>query len=325
MPRPEPRVLALLVILAAGVVAAATQAPPPPPPAWAYPAPTQGVSKPEPSPNQVFRMPGAARTYAWAEIDDFFHAADWRPAEHPTLPEVVAHGRKPDLYACGYCHLPNGQGRPENASLAGLTAPYIVEQVQEMAAGRRRAAIPGRLPQTLMTRVATRVRPGELKTAAAYFSKLTYRPWIRVVETAEVPRTTVGGPSTYDPIPHGGVEPLGQRIIEVPESPERTAARDTASGFIAYAPKGAVARGAALVQSGGPGGVPCAVCHGVGLKGQGDVPRLAGRSPSYLARQLFDIRSGSRRGPAVALMQGPAGKLSDSQVIDLAAYAASLR
>jgi cytochrome c553 len=268
-------------------------------------------------------MPGSDAVFTAAQVDDLFLAPDWRPADHPPMPGVVAHGRAPDLYACGYCHLPNGQGRPENASLAGLPAAYIVQQVEEFRAGRRRSATPGLYPQKLMAQVAANARPDEIALAAAYFASLAYRPWISVVETRDVPRTRVTGASAYEPIPGGGLEPLGQRIIEVPQSPERTAARDAASGFVAYVPMGSVARGETLVTLGGDGAAPCGACHGAALGGQGAVPRLAGRSPSYLARQLFDLRAGARHGPAVALMRPQAARLSNEDVIDIAAYLAS--
>jgi cytochrome c553 len=52
--------------------------------------------------------------------------------------------------------------------------------------------------------------------------------------------------------------------------------------------------------------------------------RLAGRSPAYLARELWDIKSGARNGAAVAQMEAPAKGLSAAQVRDVAAYIGSL-
>jgi cytochrome c553 len=54
-------------------------------------------------------------------------------------------------------------------------------------------------------------------------------------------------------------------------------------------------------------------------------PGLAGRSPSYLARQIWDIKTGSRRGPAVALMQAPVAQLNEADIVDITAYLASRR
>ncbi len=77
---------------------------------------------------------------------------------------------------------------------------------------------------------------------------------------------------------------------------------------------------------GGPSGktVQCAICHGEGLKGLGEVPRLAGLQPLYVARQLFDMRYGSSAGKAAALMKAVVANLSEDDVIAISAYVASL-
>jgi len=50
---------------------------------------------------------------------------------------------------------------------------------------------------------------------------------------------------------------------------------------------------------------------------------LAGRSAAYLTRQLWDIKTGARGGPSVALMQGVVANLEPGQIRDIAAYLAS--
>jgi hypothetical protein len=57
---------------------------------------------------------------AGVSLSDGFGPADWYPGDHPKMPDVVAHGRRPDVHACSLCHYPNGKGRPENAGVAGL-------------------------------------------------------------------------------------------------------------------------------------------------------------------------------------------------------------
>ena len=82
---------------------------------------------------------------------------------------------------------------------------------------------------------------------------------------------------------------------------------------------------APFVKTGGLGKTTqCAICHGADLKGVGDVPPLAGRSPSYIVRQLVDIQNGSRVGDSVAPMKPIVAKLSLTDMVNLAAYAASL-
>jgi cytochrome c553 len=53
------------------------------------------------------------------------------------------------------------------------------------------------------------------------------------------------------------------------------------------------------------------------------VPALAGRSPTYILRQLYDVQSGARSGKTVELMKPIATQLTLQEMIDLAAYSAS--
>src|SRR5438132_3422362 len=103
----------------------------------------------------------------------------------------------------------------------------------------------------------------------------------------------------------GGTEPLGQRIVEMPESTEATEVlRDPRSGFIAYVPVGSIKKGETLVTAGGGGKTTaCAICHGADLKGLGPVPGIVGRSPSYTVRQLYDMQHGTRKGVWADLMK----------------------
>ena len=310
--------LACVALAGAGVLG---QVPAPPP--WAYtvnPPPTPGAkpTPPVPAPQQV---PGSSVSLTAAQTRDAFNPPDWHPSAHPLMPESVAHGRRPEMRACGFCHLVNGQGRPENASLAGLPAAYIVQQMADFKNGDRKSAEPRMGPPNAMIQDAKAANEEEIRTAAAYFASFPFRKWIRIVETAEVPTTRITG-SMH--VPAGGTEPLGQRIIEMPEDLRRTELRDAASGFVAYVPKGSVARGESLVKTGGAGkSVACGTCHGADLKGLGPVPPLAGRSPSYTVRQLFDLQRGVRKGPWSALMKAAVEKLTVDDMIAIAAYTAS--
>ena len=162
----------------------------------------------------------------------------------------------------------------------------------------------------------------EVKIAAEYFSKLKYKPWVKVVETKTVAKTRIIQ-GMHAPI-EGTSEPIGTRMLEMPVNTELTELRDSQSSFIAYVPIGAVKRGEALATKANAKTTQCAICHGQGLKGLGDVPRLAGRSPYYVIRQLKDIQSGARKGSSVALMQPVVKNLSDDDIINLASYIVSL-
>ncbi|MGD9903835.1 MAG: cytochrome c [Vicinamibacterales bacterium] len=332
--------LAASVVVMAGIAPAGGQAPvadaglrqdaragavPPP---WVYTVntpPSPGQAAPAPAPGaapELLEVPGSAVRLTRAQLGDLFNPPDWHPDSHPPPPEVVAHGRRPDVRACGYCHYPNGQGRPENSSLAGLPADYIVQQMADMRAGKRRSADPNMRPPAAMLAIARASTVDEDRSAAAYFASFPFRRWIRVVETATVPVMRVAG-GVPVPVPGAGQEPIAGRIIETPENVVQAERRDSASGFVALVPVGAIARGRTLA-AGGDGRAACSVCHGDGLKGLGAVPPLAGRSPSYAVRQLFDLQHGVRRGPWAPLMASTVAPLTLDDMVALAAYAASL-
>lgn len=292
-----------------------------PPPAWAYPVNPPGT-QPAPDDGALRHVPGSDAAFTLTQIRNLFEAPDWHPADHPPMPEIVARGRKPEVFACGFCHLPNGLGRPENSSLAGLPASYIAQQVAEFRSGARKSSEPASLPVNLMIAVAKAATEAEVQAGAAYFAALKPRPWIKVIETSTVPKTRVGGWMLVAASP-AGTEPIGNRIIEMPVDLERTELRDSTSSFIAYAPVGSLAKGEALVTNGAGRTTPCGICHGADLKGLGPVPALAGRSPSYLYRQLFDMKHGVRNGAWVELMKPVVAPLSEEDMVDIAAYAAS--
>tara|TARA_B100001964_G_C14261680_1_gene615920 strand:- start:3640 stop:4635 length:996 start_codon:yes stop_codon:yes gene_type:complete len=270
------------------------------------------------------RVPGSQSEFVLSEIRNLYSPPDWHSDDHPVMPAIVAQGRNPGVFACAYCHLPNGQGRPENASLTGLTAEYIIQQMADYRAGLRSSSEPQMVPPAAMLAIGLNATESEARAAAEYFARLTPRQWIRVIETETVPETSVEG-WMFVAVEQGGSEPIGQRIIEMPEDLERTELRDSRSGFIAYVPIGSVDKGRQLVSTGGDGKTPpCGVCHGDDLRGLGPVPALAGRSPSYLVRQLNDFQTGKRKGRWSPLMQEAVANLSNEDFVVIGAYLASL-
>ena len=293
---------------------------------WAYTlnVPSESGSGAAPDPDEVLSLPGSSVTFRRSELRNLFNPPDWHPDNHPPMPPIVANGRAPDVFACGYCHLPNGQGRPENSSLAGQPADYIVQQMRDYRNGLRRSGEPRMGPPSLMVTLGAAVTEAEARAAADYFASFAFRPWIRVVEAETVPVMEVRG-WMHLPVEGGGIEPLGMRIIETPEDPGRVALRDTEASFVAYVPVGSVERGEQLVTTGGGGRtVVCSVCHGPSLRGLGPVPALAGRSPSYVARQLYDLQTGTRNGAWSDLMDAAVANLAVGDIVDIAAYTASL-
>jgi cytochrome c553 len=292
-------------------------------PAWAYPwAPDFKAAPDDGAPTHV---PDSAATFTIAQERNLFFAPDWHPDDHPAMPDVVAHGRQPEVRACGSCHRSEGTGGPENASLAGLPAAYIAQQMADYKSGARKFAGPQRSPVLLMTAIAKAATEAEAQAAAAYFSSLKPKPNIKVVETDTVPATQIAR-VFYMLVKDGGTEPIGERIVEVPVDVAQFEHRDSQSQFIAYVPSGSIAKGETLAKTGGSGTTtPCATCHGENLKGTDSVPGIAGRSPSYLVRQIYDFQQHSRQGSAGALMAPVVEKLSHGDMIALAAYISSLK
>jgi cytochrome c553 len=282
-------------------------------PLWAYPA---HFSKGSSSAAEQ-HLPGSKASYTQAQIGDLFVVPDWYPDGHPPMPDIVAHGRQPDVYACGHCHLPNGQGRPENASVTGLPVDYIVAQMSDFKHGLRKSSDPEMVSVTNMVKLSESITDEEIKAAAAYFSSFKLKPWIRVVEVDQVPKTAPAG-GMMVVTPGGGTEPIGDRVIEVSENLERTELRDPTSGFIAYVPKGSLEKGKALVQT-----MACTACHGPDLKGAGSIPSIAGRSPSQMARQLIDFQTGARNGSMAPMMKGVVSKLKVEDIVAITGYLAA--
>jgi cytochrome c553 len=308
-----------LATVAASALFAATMTPPPP---WAFP-----INPPAPpaanGDSSLKHVPGSSVALTVDQTRDGYNVPDWHPDGHPPMPEIVAHGRKPEFRACGYCHLPNGFGRPENATIAGLPADYIAQQIADFRSGARRSSEPKMGPPIAMVEIAKAIPDADVGVAAVYFSSLRLKSWIRVVETDTVPKTHVAG-SMLVPDAGGGTETLGDRIIETPENLAQTELRDAGSGFIAYAPVGSVHKGTELVTTGAAGKTTaCGICHGQDLRGLGPVPPIAGRSPSYIVRQLVDFQNGTRNGQWSALMKPVVAKLTVSDMVSIAAYAAS--
>ena len=136
----------------------------------------------------------------------------------------------------------------------------------------------------------------EMKTAAEYFASLPVKRWTRVVEAETVPKSYFLGTRRM-PLPEGGTEPIGMRVIEIPEDAERVELRDPKSGFVAYAPPGSLAKGLNLVATGGNGKtIACTICHGPTLKGVGEVPGIAGQSPDQSCRLPGLFRGHAGRG-----------------------------
>jgi len=284
-------------------------------PDWAFPV-TDKVQPPMPADEAPHSAPGSTKSYTRKQIDDLFNPPDWYPDLHPPMPQIVAHGEATAVRACASCHLPTGTGHDESAYIAALPVGYFARQMVDYKSGARKGS-------GSMTTIANAIREDDVRAAADYFAALKPRPWIRVVEADTVPKTYVGPGNKRLRLPGGATEPIGNRIIEIPEDEEVVLNRDPRSGFIALVPKGSIAKGQALVTTGADKTVPCGICHGQTLKGLGDVPPIAGRQANYVVRQLFSIQDGTRGGISSALMQQVVERLTVDDMLAIAAYTAA--
>ncbi len=305
------------VLLLLPAVAIAADAPPD----WAFPVAPANY-QPPPDNGQPKHVAGSTKAFTEKEINDFANPPDWFPDEHAPMPQLVAHGKAPVVHACDQCHLTTGRGHPESGNLAGLPAGYIQEQIAQFRDGSRKSSVAGRSGNMIM--FASALTDDDVKEAAQYFANMKPAVWTKVVETTTVPKSFVGEGNMRFASEGNAKEPIGRRIIEIPENEEGAKVRDPHSPFIAYVPTGSIKAGETLVTTGGGGKtIQCTICHGADLKGLGNVPGLAGRSAIYVFRQLCDIQHGTRKGTAVALMQPVVAKLNQDDMIALAAYMAS--
>jgi cytochrome c553 len=319
-------VLGASVVIAQQTAPAATAPVPPGLPDWAYTPPPPAGSPPAASAlpaddNAVVRISGTDKTKTRGELRGTKEIPDWYPEDrHGQMPAVVRSGRE-GVRACGFCHLADGSGRPENAPVSAYHPTYFLQQMEDFKNGLRKSADPRKANTNNMIGFAKMATAEELKAAAEYFAAQPYPRRMKVVESRTAPKVRLQG-GMHMAIPAsegGGMEPIGDEIVEVPDDNLRAEARDTRMGWIAYVPPGTLNKGKQLAAKN-----QCSFCHGANLEGIGPVPPLAGRSPSYTMRQLFDMKTGTRRGPWSELMKPIVSGLSTQDMMALSAYTASL-
>ena len=309
------RIGRMLVGTMLAAAAAGAQQPAGPDRSWAFPGDQRICSGRRAGPKSV---PGSTQELHAARRSTISRT---RPTGFPTntrrAPPLVQKGHGAAL-ACGACHLMSGEGHPESAGLTGFTAAYLVQQMADFKSGARKDS-------ARMNAIAKDVSDEESRQVADWFAALKPRAWTKVTEAAMVPKTFVGQGRMRFVQPGGAMEPIGNRIITVPEDQARARSRDPHSGFVAYVPPGSIAKGKALVETGGGGRtIACAICHGDTLQGLGNVPRLAGLHPIYIARQLYLFKDGTRNGVDAQLMKKPVARLTDDDILAIAAYLGSL-
>jgi cytochrome c553 len=289
------------------------------PPASAYPIAPADLSGPDDGVPR--RVPKSSVTYTLTQLRDRFIASDWHPEEQPPMPLIVP---KAGSLTCSLVASVIARMDPaaQNSAVAGLPAAYIVQQMYDYKSGARTTAVAKRGVQ-MMIDLAKAATDEEISAAAAYLSALKPRQHTRVVETNIVPKTFLRS-HHHAALPSEEKEAIGKRIIEVSEDLEQFMLHDSHARFIAYVPVGSVAKGEVLVKAGGSGkAVPCAACHGAELKGTNLIPGIAGRSTNYVVRQLYDFKHGFRAGLLAVQMKDVVTKLSEDDMLAIAAYLAT--
>ncbi len=309
-------ILALAIPVAAAV---AQDKPAETPPLWAFP----GNQPAKPQPAESVGIPGSSVKFTHAQIGDRTTAVDWFPNGHPAMPPAVKGGRS-KVFACGFCHLPEGPGRTESADVAGMPFKYLRQQLADMQSGARGLSDPHYGPGGNMLVTIKQTSPSDADDAAKYFSSLKFVYRLKVVETADVPAYKPNA-FVYEFDKTGPREAIGDRIMEGPDDFEAFENRDWHVNFTAYVPMGAIARGAALAKGDDAARPACEGCHGPGLKGGIVGPPIAGRYPTGIFRQLYAFKIGTRNGPGAAFMKPMVANLSQKDMIDLAAYVGSLK
>lgn len=339
-------VLLSCLCFAFGLLGAQSRAQDEPAPVWAYAFSTQAqpgdTYVPQEPPvawvlpgedaddlNMPRNVEGSSATYARVQVRDNHNVIDWFPGDHPPMPDVVAHG--PAALAsergrgCGSCHLPNGKGRPENAPVSDLPVEYFIQQLRDMRDGLRYTSDPRKRNTPTMIALAKAMTDEEMQQAAEYFAAIPWTKWMNVVEAEEIPEMHLETGNMFVYAHSDGTEPLGNRIVEAPiDEFQSNYLRNPRSAWDVYVPVGSLARGEDLVTTGGGKTVQCGICHGPDLMGLGNIPPIAGRSPSYMMRQLWDMKQGTRNGQQAQLMQPVIANLSVDDMTDIVAYLASI-
>ncbi|MBI4887661.1 MAG: cytochrome C-binding protein [Acidobacteria bacterium] len=314
-------------------------------PLWAYAYATQpkpgDKAAPQAAPNRNLRpnedaaeqqkprtVPGSGAQYSLVDVRDGHNVIDWFPGDHPAMPPIIKNGPASMgavARGCGSCHLPNAKGRPENAPPAGQPVAYTVQTLRDFAAGMRLSADPRKANTPTMSGLAKAMSEDEIKQAAEYFAAIPWSKWIRVVEADKIPEAKLEQGGMYIIEGKEATEPLGNRIVEAPEDDfQANTVRNPRSGFVAYVPKGSLEKGRQLVLNGGGRTIACGTCHGPTLQGIVNIPAIAGRSPSYMMRQLWDMKVGARKGPMTQLMKPVVANLTQDDLTNIVAFLASM-
>ena len=247
------------------------------PQTWACPVRSKDYVPPADD-GSVRHVPGSTKGYTLTDIRDLFFALDWFPEGHAPMPPIVAQGSRPNRKPCGTGHRPEGVGGPETASLAGLPSEYLPRQIDNYRTGLRTTAVKERAHVFRMISAIKELTEDEIKQVVAYYAAMKLPARVKIVESETVPTTYV--PNWYYTSKlDGKTEPLGDRIIEIPDDEQNFVNRDFRVTFTAY--------------------VHPVASRGVSSWWPGRPPKACLRAPPVMAMVLIRASAAFRRLPDV--------------------------
>ena len=250
--------------------------------------------------------------------------ADWYPDDHPPMPEIVARGRESDkLRAVRPLPLSERTGQARERSgrrPARRVHPAAAGGVQERHAAERRPE-EGQHQRNDSDRPAPDRRrdeggrPSISRPSSGGHGSRSSRP-------RPCRRRSPGMNGLFLPQPGNETEPLGKRILEVPENPDvhRAGARPAIGHARLRARRQHQARrgdrhDGRREDGGSARSATAPIC-----RASAPFHRIADRQTSYIARQLYDYQAGTRESP---LMKPVVAKLTEDDMIAIAAYLGS--
>ena len=286
-------------------------------PDWAYPVTPQARAARQ---SRSQAGAGQQQTYTQAQIDDAFNPPDWFPDEHPPMPPIVAHGRSPRCAPArsAICRAEMAIRNPRASPVCRCA--YLMRQMAAFKNGDRKG-----VRATTMIDIAQAISDADVLAASEYFASLKPGIWTKVIETDTVPKSYVGAGGMRFAAPGGEQRADRQPHHRAAAGRDAREERDPHSGFIDYVPVGSIAKGEALVTTGGGGKtIPCAICHGQNFKGLGDCAGDRG-PPAHLYRAPAQRHEEPARAPAsaMALMKAVVERLTLDDMIAIAAYLGS--
>ena len=240
------------------------------------------------------------------------------PTRHGTAPSIVQHGKGAAL-ACGACHLMSGHGHQESADLAGLSAEYIIRTMADFKSGTR-------IDPARMNAIAKGMSDEEVRQAAEYFASL------KPGRLDQGCRDRDGSQELRERERPAAPAVAGRRHGAAGRSHHRTSAgcgqsHQPRSAFrirrLCSGGQRREGRGVGEDTAASNKTIACAICHGDSLEGLGDVPRIAGLHPAYVARQLYAFQTGTNHSVSSALMKKVVANLTADDILAISAYAAA--